>query len=1144
MKKQISVIAMAVMAATQAQAITANFGWEDGSTVLGQFSASHILHTNSLVQARSGSYSLMVEDVDPIDNSTPQSFLGWVNGLSDGDTVTVSFWVYDESGDRPAGRVWGHYTDDATDVGAYAGSAGGNSTYTDGSGWQQLSHSWTFDSNANSRDGLVIEFRLYDSPDFTTGSLFVDDIEITTTAGTVTLPSGEVISEDSGAGNGGVSGTELFFSEYVEGSSFNKALEIYNPTDSAIDLAASGYTIGRFSNGGTSPTNINLEGSIAANDAFVIAHTSSAAELLAIADQASGSISHNGDDAYVLYKDGVAIDSFGQVGVDPGSAWGSGVSSTANNTLRRLTTVMAGDTTIDDAFDPAQEWEGFGNDAFDDLGSHAGSGGGDNGGGDNGGGSIDLICGADATAIHTIQGSGAATTLSGDHEVEAVVIADFQAGIDGFYLQTAPGEEDADSATSEGIFVYTGNTPQTVNVGDRVRVKASVAEFRDMTQLSTVSALEVCASGQALPDAVDIQLPFATVDSAEAFEGMLVSFNGLTVNDVFNLSRFGSVTLSNGRRMTPTQIAAPGDAANAVAAQNALNAVTLDDGSNAQNPAVVPYPTGGLSASNTLRIGDQASMDAGVLHFSFGEYRIYPTSEVNFVQSNPRTSAPELNAEGNLNIASFNVLNYFNTLNERGADTAEEFTRQRDKIIAAIATLDADIVGLLEVENDGYGADSSIADLVNGLNQAAPGYHWQYVNPGLPQVGTDAIASGIIYRSTAVATVGDTQILTEANSIVGENGEPLFLDHGNRPVVAQKFTLLENGEEMVVAVNHLKAKSRSTTCNAAGDSDKGDGQGHCNLRRTNAAQATGVWLNELFPDSPVIAIGDLNAYAKEDPLAAFADNGFANLFEHLNKGDDVYSFVFFGASGQLDHALANPEMLGKVVDVTEWHINTDEPRALDYNTEFKSDDHILSLYAADPYRSSDHDPVVVSINLEKPFDPNLTDIEIALVEGLSAKSHKSFSKRVTKWQKKIDKWHTKIARLEADIATLDPETKADKIAKKQAEIIQKQAKSVVYQNLIDATLIAIDGPSAEISVARQLMLSDKNEERLLRKQCRMERRSDTEKAAKLEAKAAELLANGKDAQAQKKLDKASALRARAAVYSSLVDVITASLEVE
>lgn len=1142
MSKRISLLAASILAAMQAQAVTANYGWEDNADVLGQFNASHLQHINSAEQARTGNFALLIEDNDPIDNSTPQSFVAWVNGLSDGDTVTVSFWVYDGSDDRPAGRIWGHYTNDNTDINSYAGSAGGNSSYTDGSGWQQVSHTWTFDSDSNNRDGLVIEFRHYDSADFTTGKLYVDDMEITASAGIITLANGQTVDAgDNGGGNngGGDNGdsANLIISEYVEGSSNNKALELYNTGDQAIDLAAENYTLARYSNGGTNPSNITLSGTVAAGDVFVIAHSSANDAIKAVADQLTGSISHNGDDAYVLLKDGQVIDSFGQVGTDPGSAWGSGSSSTANNTLRRLTSVTSGDTVIDDAFDPAVQWSGHGTDEVSDLGSYNGD---SSGGGDNGGGNTDLNCDTSYTPIYDIQGAGATSPLvNTDVEVEAIVTADFQSGVKGFYIQSADSETDNNSQTSEAVFVYTNNTPIQVAAGDRIRLKATVAESFGATQLSNITANKVCSSGNPLPQTTSLSLPFAAADSAEVLEGMLVSFNGLTVNDTYNLARFGSVTLANGRRMIPTQIATPGAAANAIAAQNALNALILDDGSNSQNPATIPYPAPGLTADNTLRTGDTASMNQGVLHYGFGAYRIYPISEVQFQTTNPRTAAPELTARGNLQVASFNVLNFFNTLNERGADTAEELQRQTAKIVAAISALDADIVGLMEIENDGYQAGSSISDLVNALNTANPGYNWQYVTPQRDKVGTDAISVGIIYRSVNVTPVGNTEILDSSNSIVGEDGQPLFIDSKNRPAMAQKFALTSNGEEVVVAVNHLKSKG--SNCDSIGDPDLGDGQGNCNLTRTKAAQALASWLNSQFDEDAVLVIGDLNAYAKEDPLTALATAGFSEMFQALNK-QNAYSYVFSGQSGQLDHALGNSKLMAKLVDVTEWHINTDEPRALDYNTEFKSADQINTLYAADPYRASDHDPVVIALNLETVVNPDVTSIDVTAVAKLAEKAVTSFGKTQTTWQHRIEKRLTKIAKLDAKVAKLDPATQAEKIQKLRADIANKQAKNVIYQQLITAVDISLGNQSAQtLQVARQTGLNDKNEEKLLRKQARFDARANSQKAAKLEAKAAELIAKGKTEKAQKKLAQAEAARAKAQVFATLALVLKASI---
>ncbi len=168
--------------------------------------------------------------------------------------------------------------------------------------------------------------------------------------------------------------SSLFFSEYIEGSSNNKALEIYNGTGSAVDLAAAGYTVQMFFNGSVSAgLTINLVGTVAAGDVFVLAQSSAVAAILSQADQTNGSGWFNGDDAVVLRQDETVVDSIGQIGVDPGSQWGSGDTSTADNTLVRKSTVCSGDTDPYDAFDPSVEWDGYPKDTFTFLGSHTAS---------------------------------------------------------------------------------------------------------------------------------------------------------------------------------------------------------------------------------------------------------------------------------------------------------------------------------------------------------------------------------------------------------------------------------------------------------------------------------------------------------------------------------------------------------------------------------------------------------------------------------------------------------------------------------------------------------------------------------------------------------------------------------------------------
>lgn len=314
------------------------------------------------------------------------------------------------------------------------------------------------------------------------------------------------------------------------------------------------------------------------------------------------------------------------------------------------------------------------------------------------------------------------------------------------------------------------------------------------------------------------------------------------------------------------------------------------------------------------------------------------------------------------------MLNYFNGdglgggfPTSRGADTVIEFTRQRAKIISAMVGINADIFGLMEIENDGFGAGSAIDDLVSGLNEAVGETRYTYINAGGNSIGTDAIAVGMIYRHDKVTPQSGAHVLSSANSPLNDAGVPLFNDNKNRPMLTQTFRLNGSEQSLVVAVNHFKSKGSG--CDSIGDPDLNDGQANCNLTRTYAAQAASIWLAEHYPQAPVLLIGDLNAYAQEDPLSILKGADFTELFEHFDK-PGAYSYVFSGESGQLDHALANSQLLSKVIDVTEWHINTDEPSSLDYNTEFKSDSQLVTLYNIDAYRSSDHDPIIISLLLE------------------------------------------------------------------------------------------------------------------------------------------------------------------------------------
>jgi uncharacterized protein len=189
----------------------------------------------------------------------------------------------------------------------------------------------------------------------------------------------------------------------------------------------------------------------------------------------------------------------------------------------------------------------------------------------------------------------------------------------------------------------------------------------------------------------------------------------------------------------------------------------------------------------------------------------------------------------------------------------------------------------------------------------------------------------------------------------------------NRPALAQAFAENATSERFVVNVNHWKSKG--SACDLP---DMGDGQGNCAAVRTKAANLLAQWLatdptGSRDPD--VLIIGDLNSYALEDPIVALGRAGYFNLIETFSFMGGGYSYVFNGQRGYLDHALANGSLTGQTAGVSEWHINADEPAVLDYNIDFKTPAQRQSLYAPDEFRISDHDPVLIDLNLDGAATP-------------------------------------------------------------------------------------------------------------------------------------------------------------------------------
>ena len=570
-----------------------------------------------------------------------------------------------------------------------------------------------------------------------------------------------------------------------------------------------------------------------------------------------------------------------------------------------------------------------------------------------------------AASIPQIQGSGAASPLNNAAVVTEGVVTHKLAN--GYFLQDAAG--DGDPATSDALFVQSA---WPVSVGDLVRVRATVTEFRPsgaprtMTQLKDVTATTVLSSGNSVtPTNITFD---ASVDLAR-FEAMLVNIgNDLTVNQTYFLGERGELTLGAGRREVPTNRYRPSTPqALALAAENARNVLVLDDSVDGM-PAVPPYVDGG---ARVVRAGDTVSALTGVIDYNtYGGgvgYKLQYSSAPLFSATNPRTSAPAV-AAGNVKVASANVLNFFTTFKDgndvfgasgqgcqlgassssancRGADNLPEFERQTRKIVSELLAIDADVVGLMEVQNNGDIATDYLVQQMNGT----VGFPLYAYVPAPAATGTDAIRVSMIYKPASVAPVGGA--LSDGDSV------------NARPPMAQTFKAA-NGAKFSVVVNHLYAKA---SCGSGANADQGDGQGCNNLRRVQqTTRLKDVFLPQVVAaagDPDVLLIGDMNSNAFEDPIAVLTGAGFVNELERFVRPvTQPYSYVFNGEAGYLDHALATASLDAQVAGAAEWHVNADEPAMIDYNTDNKSAG-AIALITDEAWRASDHDPVVVSLNL-------------------------------------------------------------------------------------------------------------------------------------------------------------------------------------
>lgn len=541
----------------------------------------------------------------------------------------------------------------------------------------------------------------------------------------------------------------------------------------------------------------------------------------------------------------------------------------------------------------------------------------------------------DTIAVGRVQGTGAQSPLLGQTVTIEGVVSQRDGGDGGWFVQDAG---DGDEATSDAILVADSQTAAPLQPGDRVRVRGVVAE--QAIGRASRTALEQTQVDELGRGTLEPATVADAVADWERLEGMTLRFDApLLLADSADLGKHGRVLASVGERLwQPTERAEPGsDAQRAVVADNARRQLWLET-----NDGTVAWPTGLAQA----RSGSRLDGVTGVLDQAQSGYRLQLNAAPT-LQAAARPQSPQV--PGNFRIAALNLENLFNGDGHgggfptpRGARTPAELTAQLAKHVATINGLDADIVALMELENDGYGRDSSIATLVDALN--ADGGSWRYVDAGQGP-GDNAIRVGLIYRSDRVRTQGKPATLKAGP----------FGPHSRVPL-AQAFVSMKSGRAdgaaFVIVANHFKSKGCSGV--EGDDRDQGDGAACWNATRSESARLLDEWLKRDptgYGRARTLLVGDFNAYAREAPLRLLEGAGWRDAFAVAGVASP-YSYVYDGQLGRLDHALLSPALAQRLRGAAEWHSNADEPDSAGYRAG-----------GAGPWRSSDHDPLLLGFDL-------------------------------------------------------------------------------------------------------------------------------------------------------------------------------------
>ncbi|MGF1813986.1 ExeM/NucH family extracellular endonuclease [Vibrio splendidus] len=799
---------------------------------------------------------------------------------------------------------------------------------------------------------------------------------------------------------GGGGAGEVVITEYVEGSSNNKAVELYNNGSEDIDLT--GYKLVRYKDGDVSPLDmVSLDGqTLPANSVLVVLHDSADITLDDGVSSITGGLYHNGGDAVGLFNGDSLVDVVGAVPTESG--WGKDVTLQRNGTSPSATYNES-------------DWTELAKDTFDGLGKVNGS--------------VDPDPDPDPspdTLISQLQGDSWASPYTDPANgkfisdetftVEGVITAIQSEALDGdvavgFYMQDET--PDSDPKTSDGIFVVGDVTG--LSVGDKVQVTGPVEENFGWTQ---IPATAIKAVGTGSVSAVNLEQIASDSEfdfTLERHEGMLVNLTSavdMRVSRSYSLDegpqRYNLVLSQGKASVHPNQVNFPGtdEAAKAADCNDDARLVvesfkkdTVGDPAWYPDFAKTDIDQNG-STEDFIRVGDRASNLQGVLGYSYSDYRFYVTEEANndtfIARGNNRDLAPKVDA-GDVRIATFNAQEYFNSLQgggesndflafdaTPGAQDSTQFDHQTAKLVAALTALDADIVGLMEVENNGFEESSAISYLVTQLNADLPEAKQYNIasSEGLTTVGELATANFVIFRPSTVG-LDSLQVIPMPKQ-EAENGE-FTTQHA---AVVPVFSFKDREDKLVVAVNHFADKDQVCLEDTSDD----DRQGGCENLRVSAADYLGKKLAEM--EGEKVILGSLNTFNNEDAITVLTDRsgapenyeiktaektfigdeslheegvvvadsyGFENVMEIVDPNS--YNVVQGDENGSLDYILTSAGLKSKVIGATHWNINAGESQTLDAK-------HELGQAYSDSFRAAGHDPVVLSIAFSgKPIDP-------------------------------------------------------------------------------------------------------------------------------------------------------------------------------